>query len=160
MRGCGAALVGDELCDGRVGLVADRRDDRHAAGVDCLGDHELVEAPEVLHRAAAAGEEERIDAEAGVRLREVADHRRDLCCCGVALHTHVADQHVYGGTAIAHGAQHILQRGPRRAGYDRDSAWECWQCLLRGRIEPSTLAKVLDQALEGEFLLALPCGLE
>ncbi len=59
-RGRRCALVGDEVGDRDVGLVADAADDRNAARVDRARDGFLVERHQVLERAAAAGEDQHV----------------------------------------------------------------------------------------------------
>ena len=54
------AGIGDEVDEGPVGLVADRGDERDGARGDGAGDDLLVEAPEVLEAAAAAGDDHQV----------------------------------------------------------------------------------------------------
>ncbi|MCY1413761.1 hypothetical protein D9M71_291980 [compost metagenome] len=56
------AHVGDEIADRHVGLVADRADDGRRAGGDGARHGFLVEAPEVFQRAAATGQDQRVEA--------------------------------------------------------------------------------------------------
>ncbi len=63
--GVGRAMVGGEVDERRVGLVADAGDHRDAARGDGAHHDLLVEAPEVLDGAAAAGDDQQIGARNG-----------------------------------------------------------------------------------------------
>ena len=56
------AHVGHEVGDRHVGLVADRRDDRHRHARDRARDDLFVERPEILDRTAAAADDDDVDA--------------------------------------------------------------------------------------------------
>ena len=54
--------VGDEIGDGHVALVTDRRDHRHRRSRDHPRDDFLVERPEVFDRSAATADDDHVDA--------------------------------------------------------------------------------------------------
>ena len=59
--GVNAAVVGDQVGDGHVGLVADAADDRDRRFENRLGDDLLVERPKVFETAAAAADDDGVD---------------------------------------------------------------------------------------------------
>jgi len=59
--GSGGAEVGDEICDGEIGFVADGGNRWDGAGGDGAGESFIVEAVQVFERAAAARENDEID---------------------------------------------------------------------------------------------------
>jgi len=77
------AAVRREIAEGEVGLVADGGDDRGAARADGADELLVVEAPQVLHRAAAAADHDQVDAGDRVGLLQAVDHR-----AGAALALH------------------------------------------------------------------------
>ena len=81
-RGRRRAHVGDEVGDGYIGLMAHGADDGRDTGGHGAGHDFLVEAPEIFQRAAAAGEDQGVEA-LGVRQLQRTD---DLPCGFAALH--------------------------------------------------------------------------
>ena len=69
------AQVGGEVGEAEIGFMADRGDDRHRRGGDRAHQMLVVERPQVLERAAAAGQQQHVVAAAG---RCAPQHRRDL----------------------------------------------------------------------------------
>ena len=61
-RRCRRAQVGNEIGDGEVGFVADRRDHGNRAGGYRAGHLLFVERPQVLGRSAAASDDDDVDA--------------------------------------------------------------------------------------------------
>ena len=59
-RGSSGAQIGDEVCNGEVGLVADRGDDRQRGGRNGAGERLVVESGEVFQRASAARDQDEI----------------------------------------------------------------------------------------------------
>src|SRR5215813_660817 len=59
--GSGRANVRDKIGDGEIGFVADTGDDGNFRIENGTSDDLFVEGPEILHRAAAAGENQDID---------------------------------------------------------------------------------------------------
>ncbi len=74
-RGRRGADVGDKIADRNIGFMADGADDRRDTGIDRARHRFLVEAPEVLQRAAATGEDQRVEA-AGIGHFQRADDLR------------------------------------------------------------------------------------
>ncbi|MCW0466403.1 hypothetical protein NB705_003476 [Xanthomonas sacchari] len=134
----GRAQVGGEIGQGHVGLVADGR---HHRG-DCRGDGAcqvfVVERPQVLERTAAAGQQDRVVAAAGVCL---AQQRGDLRRGAVALDQARQDVHLQQRHAPAEHAQHVAHRGAAGRGDDRQAPHEAGQ---------GALALAGEQAFGGE----------
>ena len=73
--GSGGAQVGDEVRDGEVSLVADGGDGGKRRGGDGAGEGFVVEAGEVFDGAAAAGDEDEVDAvRVGVEEADAGDN--------------------------------------------------------------------------------------
>ena len=95
VRGRVRAMIRDVVDEGRVRLVADPADDGHA-GREGRARHDLVvEAPQVLDRAASAADHDHVDPAA----IEVLDRARDLSRGGLALDTAVGESHREPGPA-------------------------------------------------------------
>ncbi len=145
---CRRALVGGEVDQRDVGLVADRRDQRdHALGGGA--DHGLlVERPQVLQRTAAARDDQHIRprnlATLGQRV-EAANCRRDLFGRAFALHPHRPYQHV-ARKAVFQPVQDVANHRTGRRGDDTDHFRQPGQKLL---------ARLVEQPLGGELALAL-----
>ena len=142
------ALVGGEIDQRDVGLVADRRDQRdHAFGGGANHDL-LVERPEVLQRAAAARHDQHVGprnpAALGQRV-EAADRGGDLFGRAFALHPHRPHQHV-ARKAVFQPMQDVADHGAGRRSDDADHLRQPGQELL---------ARFVEQAFGGELPLAL-----
>ncbi len=146
--GVGRALVGGEIDQRDVGLMADRRDQRdHAVGRSPHHDL-LVERPEILQRPAAAGDDQKIrtrDAAAFGQRVEATDGGGHLFGRAVALHLDRPDQHAARKT-ILQPVQDVADHGTGGRGDDADHFRQPRQLLL---------APGVEQALGGELLLAL-----
>ncbi|MHC2750878.1 hypothetical protein ACVIWV_006332 [Bradyrhizobium diazoefficiens] len=119
----------------------------HALG--CGPHHDLlVERPEILQRAAAARDDQHIRARnlAALRQRvEAADRGRNLLGRAFALHLDRPHQHM-AGEAVLQPVQDVADDGAGRRGHDADHLRQPGQQLL---------ARLVEQALGGELLLAL-----
>ena len=82
LAGGQGAAVGGQVGEGHVDLVADGRDDRHAGAGDGPRHGLLVEGPEVLEAAAAAGDDDDVGAGDPVGQRQ---RRDDLAIGALAL---------------------------------------------------------------------------
>ncbi len=102
------AHVGDEIGDGEIDLVADAADDGDGRGGDGARHRLVVEGPQILERAAAAGQNEH------VALGPPAGQaycRHDLRGGRCALHGHGIDQHRNRGEAPRQHVQDVADRG-------------------------------------------------
>ena len=79
--GRGRAQVGDEVRDGEVGLVADGGDDGERGRGDGAGEGFVVEAGEVFDGAAAAGDEDEVDAGPGCALNQRMPAMTEAAAC-------------------------------------------------------------------------------
>ena len=107
----------------------------------------LVEAPEVLEPAAAAGDDEQVGARhrpAGADGVEAADGRGDLGRAALALHRDRPEQHA-AREAVAQAVQDVADDGAGGRGDDADHLGQVGQRALAGGVE---------QALGGQRLLA------
>ena len=121
----------------RVGFMPHRRDQRDQAVCGGAHHHLLVEAPQILDRAAAP----RHDDDIGARHRatrgqgiEAADRRRHLCRAFVALHCHRPDHHL-AGKAVTKPVQDVADDGPRWRGHDPDHPRQIGDRLFPPRIK-------------------------
>ena len=142
------AAVGGEVDQRGVGLVADGRDQRDAALGRGAHHDLLVEAPEVLEAAAAAGDDQQVRPRhrpaRGERV-EAADRRRDLRRAALALHRHRPEQH-RPREALAQAVQDVADHRARGRGDDADHL---------GQVGQRPLARGVEQPLGGERLPAL-----
>ncbi len=127
------AQVGDEVGDGEVGLVPNRRDDREFGCRDGAGEGFVVEACEVLDRPATPGNENQ------VRLLGMLVKESDAGCDGAralgALHQRGIDQQVKPSVAAADDFDDVVQNGTGGRGHDADATGEGGQRALAGGIE-------------------------
>ena len=77
-----------------------------------IGDHALIEGPEVLARTTAAGDDDGIDGLRPVHALDGAQRPCDLGGGAVALHPHIDEHELDSGAAVRRGLEHILQAGP------------------------------------------------
>ena len=156
-RRCRRAQVGDEIGDREIRLVPHRRDDRDGGGGDRPRDHLLVESPEVLHRAAAAADDEHVDVAPPGQLR---DRRRDLRTRPLALDAHRVEEHPHVGEAPAEHGDDVADHRAGRAGHDADGARQRGQRPLARRVEKPLLLQLLLELLEGQLQRPLAPGFE
>ena len=107
-RGRGSAQIGDEVCDGEVGLVADGGDDGKLGVEDGLGEELGVERCEVFERAAAAGNDDDVD---GARAVEVCDAGGDFRGSPFALDECRVEQHMEAGVAAIDDVDEVADDG-------------------------------------------------
>src|SRR5690606_7812178 len=141
----GGAPVGDEIDQGGVGLVPHGGNDRDAGGGDCAGQAFVVEAPQILDRAAAAGDDQQVwpgQGAAGGHGVEAADGVGDLAAGGLALDDHWPDDDP-AGPALGDAVQDVADHRPGRTGDDPDAGGEGRDRLLASGVEQS-LALQLD----------------
>ena len=142
------ALVGGEVDQRDVGLVADRGNQRDHAVRRGAHHDLLVERPQILQRAAAARHDDEIGPRDAAALRqrvEAVDRGRDLLGRAVALHLDRPDDDA-AREAVGEAVQDVADHGAGRRGDDADHLGQERQQLLARRIE---------QAFGGELLLAL-----
>ena len=156
-RGCRGAQVGHEVGDRVVRLVAHRRDRGDAGRGDRPGHRLLVEGPEVLEAAAAAGEDDHVESADAV---ERPDPLHDLGRGTLALHEGGVDEHLEVGVARAKHAQDVAQHRAGGRGDDPDPARQHRERPLAGRVEEPLLLEPLLQLLEGLLERALAERLE
>ena len=139
-RGRRRALVGHEVQDRIVDLVANGADERLFAAEGCPGDHLRVEHPQVFPAAAAARHNDLVHIFA---LVQPADGVRHLLGRFKALHRHRAEQQLRGRPAAADDIADVLQRSTGLAGYDADALRKCRQRLFVLRVKKAFLGKFL-----------------
>ena len=154
-RGRRGPEVGHEVGDRHVGLVADGGDHRDLRGGDRAGHRLLVEGPEVLERAAAAGEHEHVEAAQAV---EVGQRLDDVGRRAVPLHPHGVDQHVDVGEAARDDAQEVPDGGARRRGDQPDPPGQHRERPLPTRLEQALGGQAALELVEGELESAQPRG--
>ncbi len=144
----GRAPVGGMVDQRHVGLVADRGNERDRALGGGPHHDLLVEAPQILDRAAAAGDDQHVrprDRPVGRQRVEAADRGRDLLGRALALHAHRPDKH-RAGKAVLQPVEDVADHRAGRRGHDADDPRQVGQRALAGGIE---------QALRGELPAAL-----
>ena len=143
------AGIGDEVDQGPVGLVADRRDQRNGA-VAGGADHDLlVEAPQVFEAAAAARDDQ------NVRVGECARPVGRALKPRIAVAISAALPSPW--TRTGHSTTWAGKRSSKPCIMSRITApvGDVMTPTTRGRNGSATLARVVEQALGGELLLAL-----
>ncbi len=97
-RRSGSAQVRDEVGNGEVGLMADRRDDRNVRICDGLGKEFRIKRREVFERASATCNDDDVDRSGPV---EICNAGADLGCRSLALNQGRIEQNLKAGmTAI------------------------------------------------------------
>ena len=139
----GRAQVGGMIDQRRVRLVAHGGDHGNAAGRHGTHHDFLVEAPQVLERAAAAGDDD--DVGLASHVIEAGNGRGHLRGTGLALHAHRPHNDVTR-EAFVEPVQDVADDGPRGRGDNPDE--------LR-KIGDRPLARGIEQPLGGELLPAL-----
>src|SRR5690606_22336004 len=130
--------------------VADGGDDGDGGGGDGAGQTLVVEAPQVLDRAAAAGDDDHVRAgyrAAGLQGVEAADGVGHLAAGGVALDHHRPDDDA-AGPALGNAMQDVADHRPGGAGDDADDGGEGGNRLLAGRVEQAFAVQFRLQPLE------------
>ena len=160
----GGAEVGDVIGDGVVDFVADGGDDGEMAGGDGACEALVVEAGKVFKRAAAAGDEDEVDAgDLGgwmiVALVEEADAADDGGGASRALHGGGKDEEVETGMAAADNVDDVADGGAVGAGDDADTVGKGGEGLL-GAVEEAFAAEAVAELLEGELEGAGAAGAE
>ena len=102
--------VGDEVRDGEVGLMPNRRDDRQGRRDDSAGEGLVVEAGEVFDGSAAASEDDEID-QFGMGV-EVANAAGDGAGAVCALHQGREDEDVQAGVATSNYVHDVADNCP------------------------------------------------
>jgi hypothetical protein len=141
------AHVGGEVDQRPIGLVADGGDEGDRAAGDRPDRHLLVEAPQVLERAAAARHDQHVgprNLAAFGQCVEAVDRPGDLGRGRVALHAHRPHHHPHRKT-VGEPVQNVADDGAGRGGHDAHHLWQV------GRL---ALARGVEQALRGEALAA------
>src|SRR6267143_4103111 len=151
------AKVGDEIGDREVHFVAHGRHDGHLRRRDRPGDDFFVEGPEILERAAAAADDDDVDAAERV---EVAEPLGDLLGRAFSLHPARRDHDVELAEAPADHAEDVPERGAAGRGHDADLPRKSRQLALAGLVEEPFRLQARLQLLERELQRAQPFGLE
>ena len=150
------AQVGDEIGDGHVGLVADRRDHRHRRGGDGPGDGFFVERPEIFDRPAAAAGDDHVHAlDAG----DLPQRPGDVAGRALALHPRRRDDDVGVRIAAPQHPDDVAQRRAVERGDHADAARQCRQRPLARLIEQALGGQPGAQLLVGELQRAQPARL-
>ena len=124
--------IGDKIGDGEINFMSDRADHRDLRGGNCPRHDLLVERPEILHAAAAAGDDNDI---AGMMGIEPADAGHDLGCRILPLHRGRDDAEMEAGKPAADDVEEIADGGPFRRGDDADAFRQIGDLALALRIE-------------------------
>ncbi len=136
--------IRDLIEKGPIRLVADGRDERDFAHRGGAHHDFLVEAPEILQRAATARDDEHIgtgNAPARLDFVEAADGSCHFLRRAIALHAHGPDQH-FPREAIAQPVDHVANHRARGRCHDADHLRQVGQKLL---------ARGFEQALRREL---------
>ena len=153
----GRPQVGNQVRQRDVHLVADGRDDRHRAGRDRPRHGLLVEGPQVFNRAAAAPDDDDVDA---FDAPDVAERPRDVGRRGVALDARRRDDHVRVLVAPAEHLEDVPDRGAVDRRDDADLAGQRGQRPLARRVEEALGLQALLQLVERQLPGAEALGLD
>lgn len=146
--GRGRAQVRGEIDQGEVGFVTHAGDHRHGHGHHGTDHALVVEAPQILDRAAATHQQQHIALTRGVAARRLPQGSDDLVGRGGALHRRRIDGHRHMGRAPAQRRDDVAQRcGPER-GDDTDAAWKTRRHPLAPGIEQALGLQLGLQAQE------------
>jgi hypothetical protein len=147
--GRGGAEVGYEICDGEVGLVADRRDNRKRRGSDSAGEGLVVETGEVFHGAAASGDEDEVGS---IRICvEPADAGGDGSWTAVALHGRGIDEQIEARVAAANDGSDIADDRAGGRSDDTDALREGGEWALAVGVEEALGEETSFELLEREL---------
>src|SRR5262249_26159312 len=131
-----------------IGLMSNSRNERDSARRRGAGDDLLIEAPQILERTAAAGDDQDIWPRwipSGRKRIETSNGGGDFGSASLPLHPHRPYEHV-AWKAVGEPMDDVADDGTRRRGDDANDAWEKRQRLL---------ARRLEQAFSGELFLSL-----
>src|SRR6202163_550722 len=164
-RGGGGARIGREVRDGEVDLVPDPRDHGQAARAYGARDPVVVERPQILERAAAAGEDQHLALGARRGGLQRRDQRRHG---GRPLHRRRIDEHRRRRITPREDMQNVAQCGPGWRGDHADTLWkprqtsfaldrkQTFRCQLRFQaleLAPQRADTRLLQVLDDELVL-------
>ena len=144
------ARIGGVIDQRPVRLVAHRRDQRDVRGRRGAHHGLVVEAPQILHRAAAARHDEEIgpgDGPAFLQRVEAGDARRHLRPAGLALHAHRPDDDA-ARKALRKPVQDVADHRPGGRCDHADDPWQMGQRLLARLVEQSFRRQLLFALLE------------
>ena len=161
-RGRGAHVRG-ELRERHVGVVADADHDRARVRRDGADDGLLVEGPEVLERAPAAGHDDHIDREPGGRVRPATDAtERTDDGLGSSRALDLAGTHDDPRQRPAPGddAADVVEHGTREGRHDADTARPGRQRALSARVEEALGREACLGGLETKRQVSHPRRLE
>ena len=159
LRGCRrrrCAEVGDEVGDGHIALVPDGRNNRHGTARNGTRDALLVECPEVFNRAAAAPDDDDVDA------GDTPDRpqpRRNIRSGVVSLHAHRANDEMRVRVAAAEHFDDVANGRAVERRHDADLAGERGERPFARLVEQSFALQPLLQLVERELKSAEPLGL-
>ena len=145
---CRGAEVGDEVCDGEVGLVSNGRDDGEFRVEDGIGKEFGVEGGEVFERTAAAGDDDDVDGAAAV---EVRDAGGDFGGSGFALDERGVEQDVKAGVAAIDDVDKVADNGAGGRGDDADAVGKGGEWLLAVGMEEATRFETLLELFESDL---------
>jgi len=136
--------------------MADGADDRDLAGENRPRHALIVEAPEILQRAAAAPDDQHVTLFTVVRQLDSAD---DLSWCVFALYGGRVDHYRQGGIAAFKHMQNIVQRGPGFRGDHPYAVGGGGKRLLALLIEQPLCRQLRLELLVLLLKQTFPCGL-
>ena len=149
-RGRRRTQVGGEIGDGEIDLVADAADDGNRGCDDGARQALVVERPQILERAAAAGEDEHVALGPAAGERERRNDLRGRLC---ALHGDRIDHDRDGGKAPRKHVQDVAHRGAGGRGDDADAPGQRRQRTLalggEQALRLESRAQLLELALQG-----------
>ena len=145
IRGRRRAKVGDQVHEGHVLLVPDRRHDGDARGDHGADEALIAEGQEILDTAATARDDDDLHVGVPVEVLERLDDGRH--CCG-SLHRHLADDEVNTGPSQPRVDGDVAQCGARATRDEADAARQEGQGALAFRCEESLGLEERAQALE------------
>src|SRR5262249_62047465 len=119
-------VVGDEIGDGPVDLMAYGAYHRDLRPEDGIRDQLLVERPQVFQAPAAATDDQRVEPDRAVGLESIEqpDGCRDFSCGSVALDSHWDNRDRRDRPATGEQFEHVTDRGTGRTGDQRDRPGE------------------------------------
>src|SRR3989454_8304837 len=139
------ADIGDEVCDGEIGLVTDAGDDGHAAGVDGAGDDFFVEWPQLFDGAAATSENDDVDVDEPVQLPDGFSYAD----CGLgALDRARGEDDLRERPATAKDVADVVEYSAGGRGNDADAGGEAGQGAFAGLVEEAVGGELLLEAFE------------
>ncbi len=144
-RGGRGARIGREVRDGEVDLVPDARDHGQPAGAYGARDPLVVERPQILERAAAAGEDQHLALGARASRLQRRDQRRRG---GRTLHHRRIDEDPYGRETAREDVQDVAQRGSRWRGDHADTPRKARQAAFALERKQTLGRELRFQALE------------